>query len=330
MRGIALFLLMLSQAFAQEVPPETAGPQVQNNQGDYRIGPADVLAISILGLSEFTTNDTPSRIIHVSNSGKIHVPYLGVLTVTDMTTAQLESALARKLQEQDLVKEPQVQVRVAEYRGHNVYILGEVMMPGQYLLRETMYLTDLISLGMGFNEVASQHVYLYRHSLSPPKAQPPDSNNEVIPGQTSLDDAIKINIKELFAGTHPELNLQLQGGDILYCPQQRQESFYIVGDINKPGAMQIPSDGQLLCSQAVSMAGGPTRTAKMSRSILLRYDEAGVRQELAVDFDAILRGKRPDFAVQPNDIIFVPGSKAKTLGYGLLGVIPTIATVAAF
>ena len=41
-----------------------------------------------------------------------------------------------------------------------------------------------------------------------------------------------------------------------------------------------------------------------------------------MDFAAILKGKQPDFAVRPNDILFVPGSGAKTLGYGLLGVIP--------
>lgn len=64
----------------------------------------------------------------------------------------------------------------------------------------------------------------------------------------------------------------------------------------------------------------------MSEGILLRYDEAGVRQELAVDFSAILRGKEPDFEILPNDIIFIPGSNAKTLGYGLLGIIPGLAT----
>jgi hypothetical protein len=41
-----------------------------------------------------------------------------------------------------------------------------------------------------------------------------------------------------------------------------------------------------------------------------------------VDFAAILSGKQPDFKVLPNDIIFIPGSKYKTLAYGLLGVVP--------
>ena len=40
--------------------------------------------------------------------------------------------------------------------------------------------------------------------------------------------------------------------------------------------------------------------------------------------DELLKGKKPDFAIEPNDIIFIPGSSVKTLAYGLLGVIPSV------
>ena len=43
-----------------------------------------------------------------------------------------------------------------------------------------------------------------------------------------------------------------------------------------------------------------------------------------MDFQAILQGRQPDFEVRPNDVVFVPGSNAKTLGYGLLTSIPRI------
>jgi len=42
------------------------------------------------------------------------------------------------------------------------------------------------------------------------------------------------------------------------------------------------------------------------------------------DFEAVLRGRQPDWPIQVNDIIFVPGSNAKTVGYGLLGMLPNI------
>jgi len=64
----------------------------------------------------------------------------------------------------------------------------------------------------------------------------------------------------------------------------------------------------------------------MSDGLLVRYDEQGNRKEIPVDFAAILDGRQPDFPIQPNDIIFIPGSTAKNVGYGMLGIIPSLLT----
>jgi hypothetical protein len=63
----------------------------------------------------------------------------------------------------------------------------------------------------------------------------------------------------------------------------------------------------------------------VSGGILVRYDDKGARQEIQVDFGDILKGKTEDFVVRPNDIVFVPGSKIKTLTTGLVtAVVNTI------
>jgi hypothetical protein len=62
----------------------------------------------------------------------------------------------------------------------------------------------------------------------------------------------------------------------------------------------------------------------MSEGMLVRYDENGARQELAMDYAAILDGRQPDFPVRNNDIIFVPGSAAKTIGYGMVNMVPRL------
>ena len=320
-----IFVLSLSQVSAQESAPHKAESNVPTHEMDYRMGPADVLSIGILNVKEFGRS-SDGFIARVSNSGKIRIPYLGVLSVANMTPSELESEIARRFREKDLVKQPQVVVRVIDYRANNVWILGEVMMPGQYVLRDEMYVADLISLGKGFNEVASSVIYLYRRS-SPARSS--DDKTESNP-TTTLGEAIKINYTELSGGQRPDLNFKLQAGDILYCPQQQKESYYVIGDVLKPGAVQFPIDTKFLASQAIALAGGPSPTAKMSKGFLLRYDEKGARSELPMDFAAIMKGKKPDFEVMPNDIIFIPGSHAKTLGHGLLNILPSIATVALY
>jgi protein involved in polysaccharide export with SLBB domain len=90
-------------------------------------------------------------------------------------------------------------------------------------------------------------------------------------------------------------------------------------------AFEVPFGQQVLVSQAIAKAGGPLKTAKLGKGLLVRYDGNGIRRDKQVDFSAILKGEKPDFPIMPDDIIFIPGSSAKTLGYGLLDVVPRAA-----
>jgi len=94
-------------------------------------------------------------------------------------------------------------------------------------------------------------------------------------------------------------------------------------DVRRAGAFTI-GPNTVLVSQTLSLAGGTLRTAKASKTVLVRVGPDGVPQELPVDFEAILRGRKPDIAVRPDDIIFVPGSTAKSVVYATLGLLPSM------
>jgi polysaccharide biosynthesis/export protein len=280
---------------------------------EYVVGPGDNLIISVSGLKDL------EQMIRVSNSGRIHMPHVGVLSVADLTAQQIEAKIADRLRTKHLVKDPSVQVRISEYRAHPVYILGEVMQPGQFMMKGDMYLVDLIALTAGINELASPVGYLYRRKAS----QAADINIVGAP-VTEADEAIPINFEQLYDGSKPELNVKLQAGDVFYVPERPEQLFFVAGDVMKPGVFSIKRGEELLVSQAIARAGGPSRTAKLGKGMLVRQDENG-REDMPVDFKSILMGSKPDIVVKPNDIIFIPGSGAKTLGYGLLGIIPGLA-----
>jgi polysaccharide biosynthesis/export protein len=278
------------------------------NAQDYRVGPGDILSIRLFGFDDF------KQTARISNSGKIHVPYLGVLKVSGLTMTQISGEISRKLTEAELLKSPWVQVVIEEYRSQPVYVLGEVMLPGQFVMTEQMFLSDLLSLSGGLNEVASPVGYLYRRKADS------SGSGEI----QDTDEAIPVDLKDLFEGNNPELNIRLQGGDVFYVPERREQVFFVVGEVMRTGSFKIPFEQKVSFTQAISWAGGPLKTAKMSKGILMRFDEQGRSEEVAVDFEAILKGKKSDFLVQPNDVIFIPGSSAKTIGYSLIGVIPGI------
>ena len=108
----------------------------------------------------------------------------------------------------------------------------------------------------------------------------------------------------------------------MVVPKRNVEFFYVVGDVSTRVALRCRRESLYWRVRHYPGQVGRLKTAKMSGGILVRYDENGKRQELKIDFAAILKGKQQDFGVRPNDILFIPGSGAKTLGYGLLGVIP--------
>jgi polysaccharide export outer membrane protein len=66
--------------------------------------------------------------------------------------------------------------------------------------------------------------------------------------------------------------------------------------------------------QAVSLAQGTNRTAKLKRGRLIRKTPEG-RQEIPVDLKEIIAGKQSDIGLEDGDILFVPSSEAKNMAY---------------
>jgi len=299
-------------AAAQEKPQpdkgQQPGPVAAATFVDYRVGPADELEIKVFGL------DALDQRTRVSNPGKIHVPHLGLLTVNDKTTGEIEAEIARGLREKALVKNPWAQVKVLQYRARPVYLLGEVWTPGQFMITDRMTVLDLLTLGNG-TSLHRAMGFLYRRKAA-------DGQKPTDGDPTPTDEAIPIDFEALMNGR--QANLELQGGDVLYVPLRKPEMFYVVGAVQRPGMLEIQPRQPLLVSQAVAMAGGLLKTAKGKDGMVLRYDDDGTRREMPVNITAVLSGKAPDFPVRADDIIFVPGSAVKNLGYGLLNLTPMV------
>lgn len=82
--------------------------------------------------------------------------------------------------------------------------------------------------------------------------------------------------------------------------------FTVQGEVDKPGQYNSPSC--VVLSDAIALAGGPTRFAKRDSMMLFRKDAKGEPQSLTVSYDLIASGKRPDLNVwvHPDDVIYIP------------------------
>jgi polysaccharide biosynthesis/export protein len=289
---------------------------------DYALGPGDELEIFVSGLSQDPLS------VAVSNVGEINIPLLGRLNVNELTTEEVEARIAGELTAKGLIENPEVLVVVAEHQAKPIYVIGEVDNPGQYVMSQQLTLMEAVFLAGGLDFTADRYGYLHRRpassattSPSPSLVQHPDV---AAPGA----EVIKIDLQPLKEGGVLNPDIPLRRGDVLVVPRRQVHIVYLIGDLKAPGPFEIPAERTMKVSQAISAAGGPTRTAKLSEGALIRFDESGRRSEFKVNFAAVMQGKQTDIEVQPNDVIYVPGSGAKRFGLSLLSIVPNIITLA--
>jgi polysaccharide export outer membrane protein len=270
---------------------------------EYRLGPGDLIEVGVFGVDDFR------HTIRVNGAGVIKIPLLDAITASGLTPAELEVRLTEML-EAGVIKNPQVSVFVKEYRSQPVYVLGSVRNPGQYQITLQLKIVDALSLAGGLQPSAGDDATIQRVTAD------------------GAEQLINVDLRELLEKGDLSRNVVVQGGDVIHVRERVTETVYVIGEVNRSGAFAKPPKQELRVSQVIAWAGGPMKTAKLSKGILVRYNEGGEREELSVDFGEILKGKKDDFFVRANDIIFVPGSKMKNLGLTMLNGLPgTLASI---
>lgn len=95
----------------------------------------------------------------------------------------------------------------------------------------------------------------------------------------------------------------------VFIKEYGNKKVFVFGHVNKPGAIEIPTETQLTVLEAISQAGGFTALAAPDRTRVVRMLN-GVSQSFTIEVSAITkRGEKDkDLALEPNDIVFIPES----------------------
>lgn len=150
----------------------------------YKIAPADVLSIHVWQHPEFdflekfnSTSTTPgvqgaagNAGYLVNSNGDIYFPLIGYQHVAGKTMETVRHNITHHLK--NYVKNPQVNVRVVDYRGQKVYILGEVMKPGFLpITDQPLTVADALTLSGSPDPAAAdpRYIFVIRGSIMNPK-----------------------------------------------------------------------------------------------------------------------------------------------------------------
>jgi polysaccharide export outer membrane protein len=347
--GLAIFLVAtpaLGQAVAngniQSPPPpqspsefnrrlaqaseNLAGSSVRSQDAEYRIGPDDLLNISVFEAPEMNCS------VRVSARGEISLQLLGAVHAAGLTPRELESTLQGLLRG-SYMKNPHVGVFIQELQSHPVSVVGAVKMPGVFQIRGMKTLIEVLSMAEGLADDAGDTVVImhgagyanpgYSEGLgsamrsegAPMFASPEASvrNASVQTAPSESNHAIEeIDLKKLLESDDSAMNAPVRPGDIVKV--SRAGIVYVVGEVQKPGGFVLQNNENISVLQALALAMGPTHTSAISRSRIIRTDpDTGKRNEIPMNLAKILSGKLPDSMLQAKDIVFVPNSAAKSV-----------------
>ncbi|MFH1367761.1 MAG: SLBB domain-containing protein [Elusimicrobiota bacterium] len=270
----------------------TASTQAKSNAPvNYTIDTGDVLGILVYPAEEL------SRETVVQIDGTITMALIGQIEAKGQTTKKLEDTLIQKLGK--YISNPQVSVTVKQFSRRQVFITGEVRSVGAYSYKENMRLMDFISQVGGFTDNANR------------------SDIKIYRGPPTKRQTIKADVDELIRSGDFSKDFALEPGDIIEVPKGAKK-VAVLGDVNKPGYYDYRENLRIL--ELVSLSGGFTDSANISKINVIRDAGGKDRKVIKVDLKKVLNGKEKDTEIQSGDTVYIP-KKAMASGNLFLNTI---------
>lgn len=178
---------------------EMAQASIQVRDDDYRIGPADELAVEFFLAEELTSEET------VNDRGYIRMPLIGNVKVAGLTAYEVEDLLI-ELYKAEYLNDPQIYVNVTNYASQRVTVIGSVEKPGVYPLTGPTTLMKALAMAGGTSRLANEKdIVVFR-------AQ---DNGDVV--------GYRVNYLEIAAGMKPDP--EIIGNDRIVVDASATKSF---------------------------------------------------------------------------------------------------------
>ncbi|MBS0331212.1 MAG: SLBB domain-containing protein [Proteobacteria bacterium] len=214
-----------------DVPAAQPGAAAAGGGGEgaanwtYILGPEDVIEVSVVGRTDFTTR------LRIRSDGTIELPYVGKRQAADKSAPELADLIGKGLAKAGIYANPVVNVEIVGYASRYVTVLGAVAQPGLVPINRPYRISEIVARVGGLRENAAEYII----------ERPPNGPER------------RIYIKQLATGDEKD-DPYVQAGDKIYAPVA--ELFYISGQVHQPGGFTFTSD--MTVRQAIARGGGLT------------------------------------------------------------------------
>lgn len=296
LRLLPITAILLTPALAQETKRPSPPSELGANLPAQAIGPNDLIVVSVYDAPELT------RTVRVGADGLIRLPMLKQrLKAQGLYPADLETAIANALREEQILVDPFVTVTIAEYHSRPISVAGAVKMPLVFQAEGPTTLLEAIARAQGLREDAGREILV--------------SGSQAGPDGKPLVLTRRINVRALIDDADPELNLKLSGGEEIRVPEVSK--IYVLGNVKKPGAFPVQDGSDTTVFQMLALAEGLMPYAA-GEAFIYRREGNGAKNEIPIPLSKIMNRKAPDVSLVANDILYIPDDKGKRMTLGAL------------
>jgi protein involved in polysaccharide export with SLBB domain/Mrp family chromosome partitioning ATPase len=246
------------------------------------LGPSDVLTFGLYNQPEMTRLD-----VAIGPDGRVSYLEAQDILATGLTIDELRAKLDEEIGK--FRRAPRTIISPVAFRSNKYYMLGKVTAKGVYTLDRPLTVLEAIARAHGLeNGLVNRSIV----DLADLKRSFLMRGGKRFP----------LNFETLFQEGDLSQNIAIEPGDCLYFPSSNVHDVYVVGEVRLPGPVTY-TPGLTIMAAISARAGYSDRAFKMRVLVIrgsLNHPETHV-----VDTGAILGGKRPDFALQPKDVIYV-------------------------
>lgn len=241
---------------------------------NYILGPGDTLSITMWG----TINS--HREFAVDRNGEITIPRVGAVKVWGLSYEKAKEVIEKSVSR--YFKNFELNVTLGRLRAIQVYVVGEVELPGSYPVSSLATVVNALSAAGGPTKNGSLRTVKLTRKGSPPE---------------------EIDLYEMFLSGDRSKDVRLQNGDTIFVPVIGPV-VAVAGEVKRPAIYEIK--GKLTLDAAIQMAGGITASGYSGRLQIERF--SGNSSRVILDYEqkgSHLNSDATGIEIQDRDMVKV-------------------------
>ena len=290
-------------------------PQGSQPPPPYTIAPYDVLQVTVWDHPELTAPTGQFRSpeengIPVEDDGTIYYPFVGQIPVAGKTVAEVRAILTERLK--SVVRNPQLSVRVAAFRGKRVQITGEVVAPTIMALTDVpARVSDAIAFAKGFTP----------ETLGPGGPLGADPANVTL---TRGGMTYRLDLLAFYENGEVSQNWLLKEGDVINVGDRNRNRVFIMGEVKQQQA-KLMVKRRMTLAEAIGDSGGiDPIAAAVGKIYVIRgdYSAPNIYRLDASSADALLLATQ--FQLRPKDVVYVATYDLTRWNRIMTQILPTV------